>query len=569
MSADSKGTCRPGELRGVHEDRIVRDRKPDGGWGWAVTFGVFIVYVITTGSSWAFGVLYIAFLDAFGESKAITAVPGSLIFMTMVVTNPYAGLLAEKFGNRPVIFAGGVLSSLAIFASSFATDFTTLTIMYGLVGGFGFGLSHLPAVVMLSDYFDERVGTATGLAMSGTGLGTIFMSMVTQMLVNEYGWRGTMLVLSAINFNLCVAAAIMRPVKLLPRKCHRATAAGDDSVAYKPVSTKDTEAISPCVDDAISNGVSKRKNIAVGPFHTDNVSSQNGRTNHTRKCETIIQMRTSDKECSKAIEAQTENNHSRTAQASIKNGTTRGCEASGEQSGWVCRRACQPCISFFDSVYGFSVWKNPMFISFLLGINLAFFGMTIISAHVAKRALEFGMAEFQSSSLVAIIGGSQAIGRAVSGPLVDRCHLNPLRLYQAMTSLCGVCVVISIYLPSYAGQIAFCALAGYTTGACATLQTVMCVSLFGKGQMKYTYPAVILAVGIAMLSSPPIAGLCRDLQGDYKAAFLMAAVACFSSVVAHMPLSCAIKSNKKGSHVTLAKKDHHLPLSEDVDGTAV
>lgn len=64
-----------------------------------------------------------------------SAVPGSLIFMTMVVTNPYAGLLADKYGHRQVIFVGGVISSLAILASSFATDFTMLTITYGLVGG--------------------------------------------------------------------------------------------------------------------------------------------------------------------------------------------------------------------------------------------------------------------------------------------------------------------------------------------------------------------------------------------------------------------------------------------------
>lgn len=74
-------------------------------------------------------------------------------------------------------------------------------------------------------------------------------------------------------------------------------------------------------------------------------------------------------------------------------------------------------------------------------------------------------------------------------------------------SLYQIISLFIFYFGLSTAQVVFCALAGYTTGACATLQTVMCVSLFGPGQMKYAYPGVILAVGIAMLTSPPIAGI--------------------------------------------------------------
>lgn len=542
--------------------RFVRDRKPDGGWGWMVTLGTFIVFVITTGSSWAFGILYIAFLDAFNQSKAITAVPGSLIFMTMVVTNPYAGLLADKYGHRPVIFVGGVVSTLAIFASSFATDFTMLTIMYGLIGGIGFGLSHMPAVVMLSIYFDTKIGTATGLAMSGTGLGTIFMSIVTQYLVNEYGWRGTMLVLSAINANLCLAAAVMRPVKLCLRlercddevtkiDCVRTT--GINEITYKELPQEDnadtrvgiTE--NPLLDPEETNGVVQRTKLP-----TNCIVRQDSRT---------------DINCNGDAKGLT--HHHKGATPNSIHGTKRGCEKAKETEGydtsrseWCLRRILQQWYAFFDSVYGFVLWKNPMYLSFLTGINLAFFGMTIVSAHVAKRALEYGIHDTHSSSLVAVMGLSQAAGRLISGPLVDRCRLNPLRLYQSMSAMCGIAIIFGIYFKSFPAQVAFCGVAGYATGACATLQTVMCVSLFGQGRMKYAYPGVILAVGIAMLTSPPIAGLCRDMQGNYVGAFLMAAASCFSSVVAHLPLSCTIKPGKKSSRTPMADDDEFQQADE-------
>ncbi|XP_030852179.1 monocarboxylate transporter 14-like [Strongylocentrotus purpuratus] len=473
--------------------------------------------------------------------------------MTMVVTNPYAGLLADKYGHRQVIFVGGVISSLAILASSFATDFTMLTITYGLVGGIGFGLSHMPAIVMLSRYFDTKIGTATGLAMSGTGLGTIFMSIVTQYLVDEFGWRGTMMILSAINAHLCVAAAVMRPVKLGLR---RMTPAEEAKLKAK---TKEVRGITykelPQEDPA-----AKGMSITANPVH-----EPNGTEGAVFRTNTLLDRdRNSNSLTTKYVKMDVNLKYN----GSTQNGTfetieivhkkAKEADANGKTSPSACCRVWSNIVSFLDSVYGFVLWKNPMYLSFLMGINLSFFGMTVVSAHVAKRALEYGIEDMYSTLLVAVLGLSQAVGRIVSGPLVDRCRLNPLRLYQSMAALCGVSIIFSIYLKSFSAQVVFCALAGYTTGACATLQTVMCVSLFGPGQMKYAYPGVILAVGIAMLTSPPIAGLCRDLQGNYLGAFFMAAAACFSSVVAHLPLSCTIKPGKKHAHTPIEDNDPYL-----------
>lgn len=80
--------------------RFVRDCKPDGEWGWMITFGTFLVFVITTGSSWAFGILYIAFLDAFNQSKATTGkytmqTAGQIVrdISTCMATKSAAGIL--------------------------------------------------------------------------------------------------------------------------------------------------------------------------------------------------------------------------------------------------------------------------------------------------------------------------------------------------------------------------------------------------------------------------------------------------------------------------------------------
>ena len=52
---------------------------PDGGWGWVIVFASFCVHVIVDGITFTFGVFYMEFLTAFGESKGKTALVGSLL----------------------------------------------------------------------------------------------------------------------------------------------------------------------------------------------------------------------------------------------------------------------------------------------------------------------------------------------------------------------------------------------------------------------------------------------------------------------------------------------------------
>ena len=258
--------------------------------------------------------------------------------------------------------------------------------------GIGFGLSHLPAVVMLSLYFDTKIGTATGIAMSGTGLGTIFMSVVTQYLVDEYGWRGTMLVLSAINANLCVAAATMRPVMKL-RKHRVSNDDVKDEAAVEVASVEKTDHIGnkymqiPPTDPSC-----KQIKITVNPVQEKSKDASPART-HINHTDAHDALRTHEiKARSNGYSQVSADGLNGAAARNGANGTIivvydKAIEAEVESAKRSCcfvDLICRPVIRFFDSVYGFEIWKNPFYLSFLMGINLNFFGMTIVSAHTVR-----------------------------------------------------------------------------------------------------------------------------------------------------------------------------------------
>lgn len=53
-------------------------KSPDGGWGWVIVLVSFFTQFLCYGSPVAVGVLYVEWLDAFGEGKGKTAWVGSL-----------------------------------------------------------------------------------------------------------------------------------------------------------------------------------------------------------------------------------------------------------------------------------------------------------------------------------------------------------------------------------------------------------------------------------------------------------------------------------------------------------
>lgn len=48
-----------------------------------------------------------------------------------------------------------------------------LMVTYGIIGGFGFGLIYLPAVVAVGYYFETKRSLATGIAVCGSGAYTM------------------------------------------------------------------------------------------------------------------------------------------------------------------------------------------------------------------------------------------------------------------------------------------------------------------------------------------------------------------------------------------------------------
>lgn len=76
--------------------------------------------------------------------------------------------------------------------------------------GLGFGLI-LPSTFMaVKSYFTTRRSQAVGLSMAGTGVGQMLMPQVVRFLLDEFGYRGTTLILGGLCLNGLVGALLFQ-----------------------------------------------------------------------------------------------------------------------------------------------------------------------------------------------------------------------------------------------------------------------------------------------------------------------------------------------------------------------
>ncbi|XP_007424641.1 monocarboxylate transporter 4 [Python bivittatus] len=188
-------------------------KAPDGGWGWAVLFGCFVI----TGFSYAFpkamSVFFKELIREFHIGYSDTAWISSILLAMLYGTGPLCSMCVNRFGCRPVMLAGGLLASAGMIVASFSTNIIQVYLTVGVLTGLGLALNFQPSLIMLNRYFSKKRPLANGLAAAGSPVFLCALSPLGQVLQHEYGWRGGFLILGGLLLNCCVCGALMRPLE--------------------------------------------------------------------------------------------------------------------------------------------------------------------------------------------------------------------------------------------------------------------------------------------------------------------------------------------------------------------
>ncbi|XP_077021816.1 monocarboxylate transporter 11 isoform X2 [Tamandua tetradactyla] len=187
---------------------------PDGGWGWMVAAATFAANGLSYGLLRSLSLALPDLAEHFERNAQETAWVSALALAVQQAASPMGSALTTRWGARPVVMVGGVLTSLGLVLSAFAGSLLHLYLGLGLLAGSGWSLVFAPALGTLSLYFSSRRVLALGLALTGNGVVSLLLAPSVQFLLDTFGWRGALLLLGAFTLHLIPCGAVLRPLAL-------------------------------------------------------------------------------------------------------------------------------------------------------------------------------------------------------------------------------------------------------------------------------------------------------------------------------------------------------------------
>ncbi|XP_054654828.1 monocarboxylate transporter 12-B-like [Dunckerocampus dactyliophorus] len=531
---------------------------PEGGWGWMIVVGCFLTTICSRAVTRCFSVFFVELQLHFERDYSTTAWINSLIDCTTMFCAPLGSFLVRRLSCRTTVMLGGFLSSVGLVLSCFASSLEHLYASLGVLSGIGFALSYTPSIAMVGRYFSEKKALAYGIALSGTGIGTFILAPVAQLLIDQYSWRGAMLVLGGFVSNLCVCGALMRPVQ--PSSGQRT---GERNVAnVEKGDSKDAkeEPSGHCGEDAKLMEVSsisytQRPLIVNGALQMCDLqkhqpvqgktvilpSRPDARLMDKKLGECILsgnklkaairgEMQVSDAKLANQVQDLVESNN-------FKNKIVNTKSEDGKTTNWNkgVVPLTEPSANIPTSSHGccyslqpgqdFGFLLIPDFIIWALCFLFMAYACSAPMVYLVPYAISKGVENKQAAFLVSIFGISVIVGNITFGWITDRKCLKKYRMLSFMLMLAveGISCLFVPILQSFTSLVLFAVVYGYVEGGYVALIPVVTSDVVGPDDLNSALGVVYFLHSIPYLISPPIGGWLVDVTQNYAATFFVSA----------------------------------------------
>ncbi|CAC5426294.1 unnamed protein product [Mytilus coruscus] len=187
-------------------------RCPDGGWGWVIVLAAFCANVVVDGVCFTAGMYHEEWMSFFNVHHVSVSWVTSLLVGCYLLAGPVAGVLANRFGCRKVVMGGTLISVIGLLVSTVSPNVEVLIITFGIITGIGFGLIYLPSIVIIGYWFEKKRAFATGMALCGSGIGTLLFSSFNKYIFEEYDIKNGTVILAGVVLQCAICGACYRPL---------------------------------------------------------------------------------------------------------------------------------------------------------------------------------------------------------------------------------------------------------------------------------------------------------------------------------------------------------------------
>ncbi|CAD7091335.1 unnamed protein product [Hermetia illucens] len=474
---------------------------PEGGWGYLVCVGMGLVLLGGTIGMHCYGLIFNDFLKSIGVGTSVVAIANGCSFGVMSIAGLFSNTLIQRFDKRSVGVAGGFLFVLGGLVQTFAHSAMHLFIAAGVQGAaFGFMIPIMFST--FNHYFVTRRAMMMSVTQSIIGVGHMFVPIVIEHLLDKYGFRGCVALITAFSGNCILGMLVMHPVEWHMKKV--------------PITEEDEsnqeEGEKHEIGKAVKGRIKDEDSHQLKPLIAEMKDK-----GHMKS---IVSLR-------RAKLADSVSNSRRSSLASYSNWTgsviiTEAIEPQPKTTGkWKL------IVDFLD----LSLLKQPVYVNIVLGITLAFYADLSFFSFQPLYLFELEYTKLEVSRVIAVGAGAD---------LLSRCALVVLNAVAPVPAryifLAGaIASIISRFAFLYVRD--FWAMAGLTAiiGFFKTWMHIPMPLVFAeylpKERFSSGYGLFMFLQGVIMFAIGPVVGYIRDLTRSYYMAFQYLNVCLFINVI--------------------------------------
>ncbi|XP_045481211.1 monocarboxylate transporter 4 isoform X2 [Harmonia axyridis] len=560
------------------EDAKTKTKKvpPDGGWGWLVLFGATLVNVLIPGTIKSFGILLVEFLEVFRTSPATAMWIPSLCYFLYSSLGPVSSILSLKYSYRTVTLIGGTFAAVGMMCTTFAQNIIYVYITVGVFVGTGAGLAFPPTVYIVTSYFNRLRGLANGICISGSALGSIILPPLLRIILEEYGYRGTCLIIGGLILNVWVAALFYDPVEKHMKTIIIEPEDEDD---------KQEELIVTSTLKSV-NQIDESSSVVADSMLSDTVFSEASRkfnrsasstAMQTLRTQGTVERKISVPACMSNSTQTTERQDGtfqrlrvpKIAQPPKRSPSTSSFQyittpyhgsaltlqpevfaSSFSLRGSQGKLNEPPKKKFID----LALLKDPIYLIIMISSGINAVSYTNFLIILPQYAIMQNFGKTNGALLLSVVSTFDLIGRIGGSALSDLQCCPKLGYYIGGLLISGLALSFLPVYPNFVYVSCCCVVFGISSGAYTGVTAVIMTDMLGEDRLQSTYGISLFFNGILQLISPPICGAVLNGPSTYVMLFIVLGImlVCAASLWLLMPcIPDSKKHNKEKKNYVL------------------
>ena len=167
----------------------MQRRLPKVHYAWII-IGLSVLLYLGGGSiTQAFGVVILPLQEEYGWSQGAITLSYGISAIVSALFSPVIGIATDRYGGRPVLFAGVACFFAGTAISALATDVWHIWISYGIFLGITQSCFNVALITTATYWFREKLGLGVGLLQCAGGVGPAGTTLLIGILLAHYDWR--------------------------------------------------------------------------------------------------------------------------------------------------------------------------------------------------------------------------------------------------------------------------------------------------------------------------------------------------------------------------------------------